>query len=75
MAAVYKTLLVNQQLLELTKKLEYIVDSTIFFHGLRRHVHLEMNCDPFSSSFIFRQAKGRAAVFEFRQNCCSNMVL
>ena len=30
MAAVYKTLLVNQQLLELTKKLEYIVDSTIF---------------------------------------------
>jgi hypothetical protein len=47
MAAVYKTLLVNQQLLELTKKLEYIVDSTIFFHGLRRHAHLEMNCDPF----------------------------
>ena len=71
MAAVYKTLLVNQQLLELTKKLDYIVDSTIFFHGLRRHVH----CDPFSSSFIFRQAKGRAAVFEFRQNSCSNMVL
>ena len=47
MAAVYKTLLVNQQLLELTKKLEYIVDSTIFFHGLRRHAHLEVNCDSF----------------------------